>query len=700
MPFSNPTKNEQGHWVVNYTPDGAATEKTLATYQKYLDGNIILNASAATAVTYGNAPASGKTAASYTDISSTAPVLVSGDYLYINTGYTGDTKISLARLVPEGSDVKGHSEYILYNHTAYDNDGTLVTGTIPINTSSSFTPNAAKFNTSATITTTTTSPSNTGAAINYDDNKCGGSSTAPYYVTISATSSGTGVAGSNKNIIDAGTYMQNAISVTSPAPSLNTPSGDTNYLKASPGGAEDGNAVTNVAVATASAAGELSSGSEYFLSSGTNDFAVEFTASATATASATSTDASAKSVTVKDTYMLDNISVVSKGNSTAATDSDTDDTSVIKYLKVAELQDGTITFDGGAASSTTTIVATTTPPANKGAAVNYNDNKCGGSSEADAYDTITANGTGGAAAITATGVADVTSAGWIAFGEAAGVSGSKTAVSTNSNDTNYIKANTTTEIAANAVSVSAPATVSVTATAGASATASGSITTGMDYFQNTGTYKVIFTANATADATADANATASGTATATAGGNKTLSVKDQYMLNNVTVKSTGATGSISGSGSAIQATDQDTDSKTVTKYIRPGSATPSVTVEGSSSALTSPTAMDNQYFTITPKASVGTNGWITSISDGTQLKYKVKDGSASVTATNVPISTTLSGEVDSAMNQFVVSSSSTGSTTVTGSVTAGWISSISSASVGITDSGAEYRIDIYDGAIA
>lgn len=78
--------------------------------------------------TFANSATAGKT---YTDKSSTAPVLVSGDYLYVNKGYTEDIKISLARLVPDGSDVKGHSEYIVSGHSAYDNEGTLVAGSIP-----------------------------------------------------------------------------------------------------------------------------------------------------------------------------------------------------------------------------------------------------------------------------------------------------------------------------------------------------------------------------------------------------------------------------------------------------------------------------------------------------------------------------------------------------------------------------------------
>lgn len=82
------------------------------------------------AAAFKNSATSGKT---YVDISGTtaAPVLVAGDYLYIDAGYTDNLKISLAKLVPDGSDVKGHSEYILSGHSAYDNDGTLVAGSIP-----------------------------------------------------------------------------------------------------------------------------------------------------------------------------------------------------------------------------------------------------------------------------------------------------------------------------------------------------------------------------------------------------------------------------------------------------------------------------------------------------------------------------------------------------------------------------------------
>lgn len=88
------------------------------------------------AAAFNNAPTTGKTASSYVTIDDDAPVLSSGDYLYIDKGYVDDVKISLAKLVPNGSDVSGHSDYILSGHSAYDNDGVLVAGGIQTLTSS------------------------------------------------------------------------------------------------------------------------------------------------------------------------------------------------------------------------------------------------------------------------------------------------------------------------------------------------------------------------------------------------------------------------------------------------------------------------------------------------------------------------------------------------------------------------------------
>ncbi len=79
--------------------------------------------------------------ATYKDVSTTAPVLKSGDYLYISKGYISENqKISLAQLVPDGSNVTGKKDLIYKTISAYDNDGTLVAGTMDDATIKSGTP--------------------------------------------------------------------------------------------------------------------------------------------------------------------------------------------------------------------------------------------------------------------------------------------------------------------------------------------------------------------------------------------------------------------------------------------------------------------------------------------------------------------------------------------------------------------------------
>lgn len=77
---------------------------------------------------FANAETSGET---YEDISSTAPALIEGDYLYINKGYTGNKKISLAKLVPDHASAGLAADHILSGYSAYNNEGTLINGTIP-----------------------------------------------------------------------------------------------------------------------------------------------------------------------------------------------------------------------------------------------------------------------------------------------------------------------------------------------------------------------------------------------------------------------------------------------------------------------------------------------------------------------------------------------------------------------------------------
>lgn len=60
----------------------------------------------------------------------TGTVLTAGGYLTLTAGYYPATKISTATLVPDGTDITGHADYILYGHTALDEDGVMVTGSI------------------------------------------------------------------------------------------------------------------------------------------------------------------------------------------------------------------------------------------------------------------------------------------------------------------------------------------------------------------------------------------------------------------------------------------------------------------------------------------------------------------------------------------------------------------------------------------
>lgn len=96
---------------------------------------VTVNAAGATYIpinagTLANSASSGTT---YADLSSSAPVIPSDGYLYINEGYYADSKISLARLVPDDATITYASGagYMLSGQSAYDKDGKLVVGTIP-----------------------------------------------------------------------------------------------------------------------------------------------------------------------------------------------------------------------------------------------------------------------------------------------------------------------------------------------------------------------------------------------------------------------------------------------------------------------------------------------------------------------------------------------------------------------------------------
>ena len=129
------SSNNTTYWKIkttSITETDTTVSGTTATRGTASWGNGWMTANSMDVATFGSAPASGKTANSYVDISSTtsAPVLVSGGYLYINSGYTDDLKISLAKLSPDGASAALSGDYILSGYSAYDNDGNLVSGSI------------------------------------------------------------------------------------------------------------------------------------------------------------------------------------------------------------------------------------------------------------------------------------------------------------------------------------------------------------------------------------------------------------------------------------------------------------------------------------------------------------------------------------------------------------------------------------------
>lgn len=126
----------------------------------------------------------------------TGPVLVSGDYLYINKGYIGDTKIPLADLVPDKANVtageNGNSHLIYNTVSVYDKDGALVAGTM----GDAVLGDIAATDVSANVSTVSIAPNEDGSAfkVTGTGNISGNTSvavTGAGYATSSTTKNGT-----------------------------------------------------------------------------------------------------------------------------------------------------------------------------------------------------------------------------------------------------------------------------------------------------------------------------------------------------------------------------------------------------------------------------------------------------------------------------------------------------------------------------
>lgn len=114
--------------ATSITPGDEQTVTVSAGYYPTDRTVTIKSASDGDKATLKNTATSGVT---YTDASASAPVLVSGDYLYIDAGYISAQKISLAQLVPDNaSGADAIKAGMLTSISAYDNDGKLITGDI------------------------------------------------------------------------------------------------------------------------------------------------------------------------------------------------------------------------------------------------------------------------------------------------------------------------------------------------------------------------------------------------------------------------------------------------------------------------------------------------------------------------------------------------------------------------------------------
>lgn len=109
-------------------------------------GSGIISSGSIPVVTFSNSAAADTT---YLDISDgiTAdnediiPEITGDGKLYINHGYIDDVCISLAKLIPDASAVTGLSgDYILEGHSAYDNAGNLIVGSMPKLAAHTYTP--------------------------------------------------------------------------------------------------------------------------------------------------------------------------------------------------------------------------------------------------------------------------------------------------------------------------------------------------------------------------------------------------------------------------------------------------------------------------------------------------------------------------------------------------------------------------------
>lgn len=286
------------------TVSGTTATRGTATY-----GTGWIQSGEMAAAEFANTATAGKT---YVDISNTAeaPVLVTGDYLYINKGYTDDLKISLAKLVPDAASADLSSSVILSGYSAYDNAGNLIAGNIPTKTSADMTVSGA----------TVTAPSG-------------------YYASAQSKTVASGTEGTPT--ATKGTVSSHSISVT---PKVTNTAG---YIS---GGTKTGTAVTV-------SASELVSGTYSVTESGTADV----TNYASVSVGAGSATTPSSNITANPTVTINSTTGVVTAT-VAAASAYKSITPTVSAGWVASGTAGTVTASGTGTLALTTLAATTYTP--------------------------------------------------------------------------------------------------------------------------------------------------------------------------------------------------------------------------------------------------------------------------------------------------------------------------------------------------
>lgn len=136
LPMAGSTmKNSSGTAVTQVTP--GLSDQAITISAGYYSSNRTLTVksmSNGTSATYANVASLPSGASAWAD----TPIITSGGYLHITAGYTPERYLPLSKLVPDVATITtSTSNKLLTGESAYDKDGTLITGSMPSQTNSS-----------------------------------------------------------------------------------------------------------------------------------------------------------------------------------------------------------------------------------------------------------------------------------------------------------------------------------------------------------------------------------------------------------------------------------------------------------------------------------------------------------------------------------------------------------------------------------